>query len=212
MSHKERRHKEREDMKQMIADAAVDLIIKDGYENMSIRKIANIIEYSPTTIYNYYPDKAAIISYMVEGVQNKIVAECKRIITENSSLSADKVLRLCINAYLQCIVKEPQMGKAILLSGAVLFTEEGNDEDMIDSGKALMSSLLQKGEAQGVFRKLDENITLIILTSLLGFALSSIENQLYALDEYDHLVSVFSDMILRGILNNDFFNGRVECL
>lgn len=60
MGIKERKLKHKEDLKQSILDAAKKLFIKEGYEATSIRKIAAEIEFSPTTIYLYYKDKAAI--------------------------------------------------------------------------------------------------------------------------------------------------------
>ncbi|PZR28201.1 MAG: TetR family transcriptional regulator [Citrobacter freundii] len=60
MGIKERKLKHKEDLKQSILDAAKKLFLKEGYEATSIRKIAAEIEFSPTTIYLYYKDKAAI--------------------------------------------------------------------------------------------------------------------------------------------------------
>lgn len=60
MGIKERKLKHKEYLKQSILDAAKKLFIKDGYEATSIRKIAAEIEFSPTTIYLYYKDKAEI--------------------------------------------------------------------------------------------------------------------------------------------------------
>lgn len=56
----ERREKEKKEMKQAILDAAMALFIEDGYDSVSIRKIADRIEYSPSTIYLYFEDKDEI--------------------------------------------------------------------------------------------------------------------------------------------------------
>ncbi|WP_443944476.1 TetR/AcrR family transcriptional regulator [Pedobacter sp. AW1-32] len=61
MGIKERKEKHKEDLRQRILDAAKDLFLKDGYDATSIRKIAEKIEFSPTTIYLYYKDKADIM-------------------------------------------------------------------------------------------------------------------------------------------------------
>ena len=58
MGIKERKLKHKEDLKQSILDAAKKLFLTDGYGATSIRKIAAEIEFSPTTIYLYYKDKA----------------------------------------------------------------------------------------------------------------------------------------------------------
>jgi len=61
MGIKERKEKHRGELKLKILDAAKDLFLKQGYEATSIRKIAEQIEISPTTIYLYYKDKSDII-------------------------------------------------------------------------------------------------------------------------------------------------------
>jgi len=61
MGIKERKEKHKEDLRQRILDVAKALFLKDGYDATSIRKIAEKIEFSPTTIYLYYKDKADII-------------------------------------------------------------------------------------------------------------------------------------------------------
>jgi AcrR family transcriptional regulator len=61
MGIKERKEKHKEDLRQRILDAAKELFLKDGYDATSIRKIAERIEFSPTTIYLYYKDKTDIM-------------------------------------------------------------------------------------------------------------------------------------------------------
>lgn len=45
----------------MILDASMKLFIEEGFEKVSIRKIADLIEYSPTTVYLYFKDKNEIL-------------------------------------------------------------------------------------------------------------------------------------------------------
>ena len=46
-----------EDTRERILDIALDIIIKDGFNNLSIRKIASRLGVTATTIYNYYTNK-----------------------------------------------------------------------------------------------------------------------------------------------------------
>jgi AcrR family transcriptional regulator len=46
-----------EDTRERILDTALDIIIKDGFNNLSIRKIASRLGVTATTIYNYYTNK-----------------------------------------------------------------------------------------------------------------------------------------------------------
>ena len=61
MGTKERRAREKEQLRRQIIDAARELFVSEGYENVSMRKIADKIEYSPTVIYLYFKDKADLL-------------------------------------------------------------------------------------------------------------------------------------------------------
>lgn len=56
----ERKARHKEDLRKSILEAAKKLFLEEGYHGTSIRKIARAIEFSPTTIYLYYKDKAEI--------------------------------------------------------------------------------------------------------------------------------------------------------
>ena len=66
MGVKERQGREREAVSRAILDAARDLFVAEGYHNVSIRKIAERIEYSPAAIYSYFPSKDDIFFALAE--------------------------------------------------------------------------------------------------------------------------------------------------
>ncbi len=53
----ERKERDRQDLRKSIMDAAREVFLEKGFEQTSIRAIAQKIEYSPTTIYLYFKDK-----------------------------------------------------------------------------------------------------------------------------------------------------------
>lgn len=57
MGIRERQDRERHAVREAILTAARDLFVHEGYANVSIRKIAERIEYSPAAIYSYFPGK-----------------------------------------------------------------------------------------------------------------------------------------------------------
>ncbi len=61
MGSKERRQRQRDDVKAKIINAARDLFVTEGVESVSMRKIADVVEYSPTVIYQYFADKEALL-------------------------------------------------------------------------------------------------------------------------------------------------------
>jgi AcrR family transcriptional regulator len=66
MGIKERQERERETVRHAILTAARDLFVAEGYEHVSMRKIAERIEYSPAAIYGYFPSKADIFFALAE--------------------------------------------------------------------------------------------------------------------------------------------------
>lgn len=66
MGIKERQERDREAIQRSILDAARDLFVIEGYQNVSIRKIAERIEYSPAAIYGYFSSKDDIFFALAE--------------------------------------------------------------------------------------------------------------------------------------------------
>lgn len=61
MSISERRERDRLKVRNKILDAARELFASEGYGAVTMRRIAEAIEYSPTTIYLHFKDKDALI-------------------------------------------------------------------------------------------------------------------------------------------------------
>jgi AcrR family transcriptional regulator len=68
MGIKERRDREKQELRQAILTAAREIAATEGWSTVSIRKIADKIEYSPPMIYEYFEDKdALLVALLVEG-------------------------------------------------------------------------------------------------------------------------------------------------
>lgn len=57
----ERREREKEEVRRKILEAAHELFASEGYEQVTMRRIAEAIEYSPTTIYYHFEDKEDVV-------------------------------------------------------------------------------------------------------------------------------------------------------
>ncbi|HEX7152581.1 MAG TPA: TetR/AcrR family transcriptional regulator [Thermoanaerobaculia bacterium] len=66
MGPKERREREREEIRGKILDAARELFASEGYEAVTMRRIADRIEYSATAIYFHFKDKDALLKELCE--------------------------------------------------------------------------------------------------------------------------------------------------
>jgi AcrR family transcriptional regulator len=61
MGVKERRQRERTQVREKILDAALEVFATEGVEGVTMRALADAIEYSPPVIYAHFRDKDAII-------------------------------------------------------------------------------------------------------------------------------------------------------
>ena len=66
MGVKERQEREREAVARSILDAARELFVTHGYQEVSLRKIADRIEYSPAAIYGYFASKDDLFFALAE--------------------------------------------------------------------------------------------------------------------------------------------------
>ena len=66
MRAKEKRHKYKEEFRREILDTARELFINEGYEKFSMRRLADKIEYSPTSIYLHFKGKDDLLFAICE--------------------------------------------------------------------------------------------------------------------------------------------------
>ncbi len=70
---RERQSAQKEKIRRSILDAAAELFVKEGYENVSMRRIARKISYSPMSIYVYFRDKAELLDTICKDTFAKLI-------------------------------------------------------------------------------------------------------------------------------------------
>jgi|SRR5579871_24816 len=105
MGVKERREREKADIREEILEAARALFVKDGYEHVSMRKIAEKVEYAPGTIYLYFRDKAEILEKICEETFSKLAQRMQAI--NRDPASPIDGLRRGLRTYIQFGIDNP---------------------------------------------------------------------------------------------------------
>src|SRR5512137_329277 len=77
----EKRAKHKEEFRREILDSAREIFIDKGYDGFSMRKLAEKIDYSPTTIYLYFKNKDDLLLAICEEFFANFFAELNRIRT-----------------------------------------------------------------------------------------------------------------------------------
>src|SRR6185369_17180425 len=101
----ERKEKQKLEIRKMILDASMKLFIEEGYDHVTIRKIADIIEYSPTTVYLYFKDKDEVFYHLHEQGFAKLAE-----LNQNLAGIDNPLIRLCKMGenYLQFGIQNPE--------------------------------------------------------------------------------------------------------
>lgn len=66
-------------LRQQILDAARELLVREGYEKLSMRRVAERIDYSPTAIYMHFRDKQELVFSLCEETFAKLVHELETL-------------------------------------------------------------------------------------------------------------------------------------
>lgn len=106
MGIRERKERHRQTLRQQVLDVAEELFAADGYENVSMRKIADRIEYSPTTIYRLFRNKTDLMEQVLaQGYQG--VRERYEAVLADPPASALEALHLIIIEYVRFALEHP---------------------------------------------------------------------------------------------------------
>lgn len=101
------------DLRREILDAAREMFVADGYQNVSMRKIADKIGYSATTIYLHFKDKNDLLHQICE----ESFAQLARNISSIQQLSANSMdkLRMGLREYINFGLRHPSHYEVIFI-------------------------------------------------------------------------------------------------
>lgn len=197
----ERRHRQKEELRLEILAAAGELFAKEGYENVSMRRIAEKIEYSPTTIYLYFRDKRELI----DEICNQTFALLSKRLEKVNEAGEDPVERLKagLKAYIEFGIKHPDQYRVAFMTPCDAVCD-GVVKTQGPGARAFQ--YLTQGVAEciqaGLFRETDvlavsQSLWLVIHGVT---ALKITHATAFPWIEHERLVNLTLDTALRGLL------------
>ena len=101
----ERRSRQKDELRRKILAAATELFLEEGYQNVSMRKIADRIEYAPSTIYLHFRDKVDLVASICMEAFALLDERLDAIIEQR--LHPIETLRRCLREYVQFGLDHP---------------------------------------------------------------------------------------------------------
>jgi len=139
MSTSERRQRHRASLRREILDAASRLFVEEGYQRVTMRRLAERIEYSPTTIYLHFKDKDALLRAVCDETFSQLAVKLERI--RKSSTSPLDYLREGLKTYVEFGLANPHQYAATFLRPI----PAGKRPEFEDSAGAKAFGLLRQG-------------------------------------------------------------------
>jgi AcrR family transcriptional regulator len=158
----ERREREKRELRTKILDAARELFAHQGYEAVTMRKIAEQIEYSPTVIYQHFKDKNALIAALCRHDFHEFAEGFLEF-----AAVADPVerLRRVGRAYATFAIEHPQHYRLMFMTRQPEGVEaEGDAQDPAENAYAFLKVTVAEAMAGGHFRKSFTDVDLIAQT------------------------------------------------
>lgn len=121
MGVKERKEREREKQRELILQAAAEIFAKEGIDKLSIRKIADKIEYSPAIVYHYFKDKEDILNHLLKKGYQKVVSSLSSV--ETPPDQPEQRLRESMRKYIEAALQMPDEYLAVQLNKSPFILE-----------------------------------------------------------------------------------------
>lgn len=133
MTVKDRRDRERDETRGKIIEAARKLFVAEGYEAVSMRKIADAIEYSPTAIYVHFKDKRDLFAAVCSEDFGSLAASVRDIAAVIDPVERIRQLGL---AYIKFGLEHPNHYRLMFMTRMYLTPEEAKSRPEKDNPDA----------------------------------------------------------------------------
>jgi len=204
MGIKQRQERDREAVRRAILDAARDLFIKDGFEHVSMRKIAELVEYSPAAIYGYFPSKDDIFFALAEEGFRLMHGDQQEMAALGALPPLDRVREIFWRFYLFSR-EHPQYFALMFVDRAVprISREYERFAFARDMKASLVSHMRAAAESGALPAHVAPDVMFRMLsTGLIGVAVMRMSDRLAPDEDADALARDLLDVTLAGLQNS----------
>ena len=166
----ERKLRNKEELRNLIIDSARHIINTEGIENLTMRKIALLIDYTPTTIYKYFQNKDELISAIIKETTKEIALSMETLKDQN--LSNDMFLSTGLETYTKIMLAKSEHFKATIMNDMTSdkkFRIFSPDMSIKNSAISYIAACISTGIKDGSYREADiDSQTKFVWTSIYG--------------------------------------------
>lgn len=154
----ERREREKEEIRRKILDAARELFATEGYERVTMRRIAEAIEYSPTTIYLHFEDKDDLVRALCHADFGHLLQAMKLAPASTDPVEA---IRQLGRAYVEFALRYPNQYRFMFMTPVVKEEMPAGSPGELSFGYLLEA--VKRAAAAGLLRPIEPVLAAQIL-------------------------------------------------
>ncbi|SRR5581483_11844303 len=130
MGSKQRREREREQIRQSILTAAREIAAEEGWQAVTTRKVAERIEYSQPTIYEYFANKEAILFALLRSGYEQLAVVMRGAFASTDDPEAR--LLAMTEAYWDFAFRSPELYQVMHGLAGISFGRYGHPETPVE--------------------------------------------------------------------------------
>ncbi|HET6254306.1 MAG TPA: TetR/AcrR family transcriptional regulator [Puia sp.] len=202
MGIQERKEKQKLEIRTRILDASIKLFSNEGFGNVTIRKIADLIEYSPTTVYLYFKDKDEIFAALHDIGFQKMTEFNRNLASINNPLLR---LHKMGENYLQFGMENPEFYNLMFIMGEPMkvFEEMGCDWNAGDAALSVLKATVAECMDKGYITKGDPQLVSLAVWSFVhGLVSLAIRERMEKFVSQKELLMPVMKESLNWLINN----------
>jgi len=197
----------RRKVREAIIDAAETIFTSEGEEGISMRRLAEAIDYSPAAIYKYFASKDELFTAIREMFFERLMSRIKEAMGEGGEVAP--LCARCIRAYIETGMEEPNHYMMAFSPSVTSKPHLHEEKEVAFEAESALVSMIQQGQAEGVFRDVDPRMA----SKSVWASLHGLTMLIVCLDDFpqglpgsEHItlegvIDLHTDLIIRGLMN-----------
>lgn len=190
---RERQQQKNSETRQAILDAAVEIGLEEGFDELSIRKITDKLGYSAAIVYHYFKDKQEILDIIHSQASMDLMETVKKCIKPERSFV--KNCKTVFDLIYEISVYHPDTFKLILLN------KYSTTSESVKPWLEMIKQSIDYGIEKGELKKVDSQIAAymlldtFIVNQMILQEMTDIDNK-----RIEEIFQAELDIILNGII------------
>lgn len=197
----------RRKVRDAIIDAAEAIFTSEGEAGISMRRLAEAIDYSPAAIYKYFASKDELFGAIREMFFERLMDRINEAMGEGGHVA--RLCTRCMRAYIETGMEEPNHYMMAFSPSVTSKPHVHEEKEVAFEAEAVLVAMIEQGQAEGIFRKVDPRVaSKSVWASLHGMTMLMV-----CLEDFpdgmpgsehvtrDAVIDLHTETIIRGLMN-----------